>query len=235
MGKKWVFAALGCVAFGAVVLILYLIANGDAVQTADQPPVIKLPEPRQKGDVSLEQCLFARRSVRAYRDQPLGLAEVGQLLFAAQGITNAAQGFRTAPSAGALYPLEVYIVAGKVEGLAAGIYKYVPTRHELVSIVTGDKRQELAGAALGQQCVTDGAITVVLSAVYHRTMGKYKERGIRYVYIEAGHAGQSVCLQATALGLGIVPVGAFDDGRVKQLMKMPDEEDPLYLLPIGKK
>ncbi|KPJ51984.1 nitroreductase, partial [candidate division TA06 bacterium DG_24] len=155
-----------------------------------------------------------RRSIRSYSDAPLTLAEVSQLLWAAQGITND-RGFRTAPSAGALYPLEVYVVAGKVEGLPAGIYKYRPREHELWRVDLGDKRRELSGAALGQEPVADGAIDIVFAAVYGRTAVKYGERATRYVHIEVGHAAQNVFLQAGALDLGAAVIGAFFDEEVE--------------------
>ena len=164
----------------------------------------------------------------------MSLAEVSQLLWAAQGITDPG-GKRTAPSAGALYPLETYLVVGRVEGLSPGIYRYNADRGELTLVVAGDKRKELAAAALGQQSVSSGAVTIALSAVYSRTTGKYKDRGIRYVHIEIGHAGQNVCLQATALGLGTVTIGAFQDAEVKRIVGMSDEEVALYLLPVGRK
>ena len=212
-------AAVGCLLFSP------------ALDAAD---AVKLPEPRRDSDVSLEECLASRRSVRGYRDEALSLAEVSQLLWAAQGITGSG-GKRTAPSAGALYPLETYLIAGRVKGLAPGVYKYRPDRGELTLVAAGDKRAELAAAALGQRSVSSGAVTIALSAIYGRTTGKYKQRGIQYVHIEAGHAGQNVCLQATALGLGTVTIGAFRDAEVKRIVKMAGEEVPLYLLPIGRK
>lgn len=193
-----------------------------------------LPRPRTESRVSLERCLLARRSARTYRAGPLMVAEVGQLLWAAQGIT--ADGYlRTAPSAGALYPLETYLVAGEVDGIVPGLYHYRPDRHDLVPAKSGDLRPELARAALGQDCVRDGAITILFAAVYARTSGKYGERAARYVHMEAGHAAQNVCLQATALGLGIVTVGAFRDEKVKQIAGLRQDEEPIYMMPVGRK
>jgi len=171
--------------------------------------------------------------VRDYRTAALTVGEVGQLLWAAQGIT-AKGGFRTAPSAGALYPLEVYLVVGNVDGLPAGVYRYCPDQHELVLSKSGDLRQELAEAALGQDCVRDGAVTIMLAAVYARATGKYGQRGLRYVHIEVGHAAQNVCLQATTLGLGTVTVGAFRDEDVKRLTEITEAHDALYLIPVGR-
>ena len=194
---------------------------------------IRLPEPKYDSNTSVEQALLKRRSVRVYKDETLALTEVSQLLWAAQGITDP-RGFRTAPSAGALYPLELYVVAGNVNDLPDGIYKYKPHKHELAMVVEGDKRTELYNAALDQPSIKDAATVIVFSAVYERTTGKYGERGIRYVHIEVGHAAQNIYLQAVSLNLGLVVIGAFDDEEVKKIMNMEDKEQPLYIIPVGK-
>jgi SagB-type dehydrogenase family enzyme len=200
-----------------------------------KPMIIKLPTPRYNSDTSVEEALLKRRSVRDYKkDKPLKLEEVSQLLWAAQGITNS-RGFRTSPSAGALYPLEIYIVIGNVKDLPDGIYRYKPHKHELEEIQKGDRRDELCKAALGQSYVRDAVLVIVFAAIYERTTIKYGERGIRYVHMEAGHAAQNVSLQAEALNLGAVVIGAFYDDAVKKVMKMPDSEKPLYIMPVGKK
>jgi len=134
-----------------------------------------------------------------------------------------------------LYPLEVYVVVGDVEKLEPGVYKYKSNLHELVKVKDEDIREELAEAALGQSCVQDGIINIVIAAVYERTTSKYGERGVRYVHMEAGHAAQNICLQATALDLGLVTVGAFHDDRVNQIVGMLENEAPLYVIPIGRK
>ena len=200
----------------------------------EQAEVINLPEPQYDSDVSIEQSLLNRRSNRSYTGEPLTLQEVSQLLWAAQGITDA-RGLRTAPSAGALYPLEVYLVAGDVEDLPPGVYRYEPDGHQLARIIDGDKRAELADAALAQSWVQEGAVSVVFTAVYERTTGKYGDRGIRYVHIEVGHAAQNLCLQATAMGLGAVTVGSFNDEEVTKLLNLSGDEQPLYIIPIGRK
>jgi SagB-type dehydrogenase family enzyme len=159
---------------------------------------------------------------------------VGQLLWAAQGIT--AEGYlRTAPSAGALYPLEVYVVVGKVDSIPPAAYRYRLDRHELVLIKPGDLRRELAQAALDQECIRDAAVTILFAAVYSRSTGKYGQRGFRYAYLEAGHAAQNIYLQATALGLGTVAVGAFRDAEVKRIADLPQAQEPIYLMPVGRK
>lgn len=193
-----------------------------------------LPKPRTAGNVSVEQALHQRRSLRSYSRAALSLEEVGQLLWAAQGITSRS-GYRTAPSAGALYPLETFLCAGRVDGLPAGVYRYRPEGHELVPLAEGDRRAELAAAALAQGWVREAPVVIALAAVYRRVTGRYMQRGVRYAWMEAGHAAQNVLLQAAALGLGGVPVGAFDDRAVARVLRMAGEEEPLYLIPVGRR
>ncbi len=203
----------------------------------DEPDrtTISLPEPRLESDQSLEEALAGRRSVREYRrEASLRQAELSQLLWAAQGITNR-QGFRTAPSAGALYPLEVYAVVGAVAELPPGVYQYQPQGHKLKWRQGGDLRRDLAGLALQQDWMADAAVVLVIAGVYQRTMSKYGERGRRYVHIEVGHAAQNVYLQAEALGLATVAVGAFRDAAVNELLGLRRSEQPLLLLPVGRK
>ena len=195
--------------------------------------MIELPEPQDSGEISIEEALFERRSIRNYKDEALTLAEVSQLLWAAQGITHTG-GYRTAPSAGALYPLEVYVLAGNVDGLRPGIYKYRPQGHELEKVAGVDVRTELCAAALDQKCVEDGAAVLVFAAVYERTTGKYGERGVRYVHMEVGHVAQNVYLQAVSLGLRTVVVGAFNDDEVERLLQMQDNERALCIMPVGR-
>ena len=195
---------------------------------------IALPTPRLESGCSVESALQRRRSVRAFGDEPLALADVAQLAWAAQGVTSA-DGLRTAPSAGALYPLELYLAARNVDGLAPGIYRYVPEVHRLKQWIEGDHCPELAGGALNQDFVKRAAVVMVLAAVEARTTGKYGERGIRYVHIEIGHAAQNALLQAVALGLSAVVVGAFDDDHVRRPLRMPRSEQALYLIPVGKR
>ena len=193
---------------------------------------IPLPEPQYDSSCSVERALSQRRSHRAYLNEPLSLAEVSQLLWAAQGISDP-EGFRTAPSAGALYPLELYLIAGNVDGLSSAVYKYAPQEHELIPVLPGDVRTSLAVAALGQDWVKNGAIVIVFTAVYERTTRKYGERGIRYVHMEVGYAAQNVYLQAVSLKLGTVFVGAFYDDEVKKLLNLRKNEIPLGLMPVG--
>ena len=195
--------------------------------------IVRLPQPEFTGEVAVEQALLTRRSVRSFAQTALFLAELSQLLWAAQGITSA-RGHRTAPSAGALYPLEVHALVGLMPELTAGVYRYRCREHALVPTLPGDKRGELCRAALGQRCVEKAPLVLLISAVYARMTATYGERGVRYTDMEAGHAAQSVSLQAVALGLGSVVVGAFEESDVRRIAGLPPEEVPLYLIPVGR-
>jgi SagB-type dehydrogenase family enzyme len=212
-------------------------ARGEAMEMkaaqGSAPGIVQLPQPGFDSGTSVEKALLSRRSVREYRDEPLNMAEIGQLLWAAQGET-APGGFRTAPSAGALYPLELYVVAGNVRDLAPGIYRYHPQTHTLTPILAGDRRGELCAAALHQTAIRKTPAALVFSAVFARTSGKYGKRGLRYVYMENGHAAENVCLQAVSLNLGTVVIGAFDDAAVKKVMSLSPEEEPLSIMPVGR-
>lgn len=210
------------------------VAGPTPILPTEEEAAMKLPEPQYDSNVSLEESLLQRRSIRSYTDEPLTLQELSQLLWSAQGITDPG-GFRTAPSAGALYPLEVYAVVGDVRDLNPGVYRYEPDEHQLIKTMDGDRRDGLANAALGQGSVRDGAVAFVFTGVYERTTGKYGDRGIRYVHIEVGHAAENLCLQATAMGLGSVTVGAFSDEQVARLLNLPEGEQPLYIIPVGGK
>lgn len=193
---------------------------------------ISLPPPPSAGTVSLEEALAHRRSVREFAPGVLTLDEVSRLAWATQGVTAPER--RTAPSPGAAYPLEVYLLAGDVENLAAGVYRYRPDGHRLELVADGDIRLSLADAALGQTWISKAAMVVVIAAVFERTTSLYGKRSERYVHMEAGHAAQSLLLQATALGLGARPVGAFNDLGVSGLLRLPGGEVPLYLIPVGR-
>jgi SagB-type dehydrogenase family enzyme len=190
---------------------------------------IKLPRPKEKGFTSIEETLNKRRSVRDYKRGPLSLEEISQLLWAASG-RNLYR--RTAPSAGATYPLETYLVSGEVEGLIPGIYHYSFSGHSLEMTKKQDVRNKLSRAALGQEMIEEAPINIIIGADYGRTTGHYGQRGNRYVHMEAGHVGQNVSLQAIALSLGTVMIGAFEDKQVKEVLGI--KEEPLYIIPVGK-
>lgn len=194
---------------------------------------VALPPPHTTGTQTVEKLLAQRRSVRSFSPTVMSLAELGQLLWAAQGITDS-QGLRTAPSAGALYPLALYVVVGAVEDLAPGVYHYRPEAHELVGVADGDQRRSLARAALNQPWVEEGAVVVVFAAEFARTRAKYGERATRYVHMEVGHASENLFLQAEALGLATVVVGAFDDDAVAKAAHLPAGIRPLNLMPVGR-
>jgi SagB-type dehydrogenase family enzyme len=192
---------------------------------------IPLPSPETQSEVSVEQAMAERRSVRDFTGQGLAIHSVGQLLWAAQGVTSS-QGRRTAPSAGALYPLEVYIVAGELADLDPGVYRYRPDDHSLSLHVPGDVRVEL-GRAARQAWIADAPMVVVVAAVYERTRRKYGTRTERYVHMEVGHVAQNIYLQAESLGLGTVMVGAFRDAKARAVLQLPSHEAPLALMPVG--
>lgn len=194
--------------------------------------MITLPKPTIDAGNSLGIALTRRRSVREFAVAELPLDSIAQLLWAAQGITTP-DGRRTAPSAGALYPLELYLLAGSVQDLRAGVYHYQPARHSLEQALAGDLRAALAEAALGQDWISQASAAVLIVGVYQRTSRKYGARAERYVHIEAGHAAQNLLLQAVTLGLGGTAVGAFDDKALQGLLRLPRDEHPLVILPIG--
>jgi SagB-type dehydrogenase family enzyme len=186
-----------------------------------------LPPPTVVGSMSLEEAIARRRSVRSFADLPLTLQEISQLCWAGQGITGPQQGYRASPSAGALYPIELYIVTDQ------GVDHYSPKKHRLKRHLPGDVRRALQANALDQEAVGDAPACVVIAAVIERTARKYDERAERYCFMEAGHVAQNILLQATALGLAGVPVGAFEDDRIAKVLKLPEKHRVLYLLPIG--
>ncbi|MEA3471267.1 MAG: SagB/ThcOx family dehydrogenase [Thermodesulfobacteriota bacterium] len=188
--------------------------------------IIELPEPVLKGKMPFEEALAARRSVRDFANVHLTEKEISQLLWSAQGITRP-WGGRTAPSAGALYPIEMYIV------LSEGLFRYVSRGHKLVRISDQKLFRPLAEAALGQECVRSAPAVIVITVVYERTEQKYGKRGERYVKMEVGHAAENILIQAVSLGLGAVPIGAFYDDRVSEVLNLPESHKPLYLIPVG--
>lgn len=195
---------------------------------------IRLPEPARDGEMSVEKAISQRRSTRSFRDEPITLDQVSQILWAAQGITEEQRKFRTAPSAGATYPLEVFLVSGMVEKLEPGVFRYMPLNHSLSNVLDGDKRQDLYNQALRQPAIRNAPAVVVIAGVFKRTTGRYGPRGEQYVYMEVGHVGQNIQLQAESLGLSSVVIGAFDDSGVQKVLGLPRDMVPFYLLPMGK-
>lgn len=206
--------------------------DSDEKESAEMPDKniseeIELPPPELKSNVSLEETLSRRRSVRSFSSKELNLEQISQLLWAAQGITRESTGYRTSPSAGALYPLEIFMLTGN------GLFQYVPTGHKIIKLGLEDLRPELLSGVLFQKFITEAPVIIIITAVYERTKVKYGDRGIRYVHLEAGHACQNILLQATSLGLGAVPVGAFSDSYLQKLLNIPGDYIPLYVIPVG--
>jgi len=188
--------------------------------------VINLPTPDLKGTAQLEQVIAVRRSHRDFSDESLTPEQIGQLAWSAQG--QALKGrYRTVPSAGATYPLELFLVSDM------GLFHYILTKHALEKVTDQDLRSPLASAAWSQEFIADAPLTLIFTAEFERTTGRYRQRGIRYVYMEAGHAAQNIHLQAEALGLGSVAVGAFDDAAVSKVLGLPNHLKPIYMVTIG--
>lgn len=200
----------------------------------DAETQLALPPPQLQGPMSVEQALQQRRSRREFAADPISLQDVGQVLWAAQGVTDPS-GRRTAPSAGARAPLEHYLAVGRVTGLRPGVYRYDPRAHALLEFRSGDLRAALAAAAAGQTWMRDAPALLVIAAVPSRTQARYGGRAEGYVQIEAGHASQNVYLQCTARGLATVFVGAFDEALLRQTLSLPAEQTPLGLMPFGRR
>jgi SagB-type dehydrogenase family enzyme len=196
---------------------------------------MKLPQPELDGSISVEQAIRQRRTIRNYQSRILELDELSQLLWAAQGITGRRRFKRAAPSAGALYPMDIYAIVGQgsVNQMEAGVYHYEPRGHELTLAAKQDLRNQVARAAISQMWMADAPINFVITAEYSRATGKYGRRGIRYAHIEAGHIGQNLFLQAEALGLKAGIVGAFRENKVIEIMNLPRTHEPLLIMPIG--
>jgi SagB-type dehydrogenase family enzyme len=221
----WACAGLLAVAMAA--------ATAGAAWAQQVGQLVPLPPPALSGTLSVEAALQQRRSMRALDPSALALSDASQLLWAAQGVTDS-RGARTAPSAGALYPLEIYLLAGQVTGLAAGVYRYQPQDHALRMARAGDPRALLRAALRGQDWVGQAPAALLIGAEFERTAQKYGERAARYVPLEAGAAAQNVYLQATARGLGTTLVGAFDETRLRQQLELPAALVPLALMPVGR-
>ena len=240
MSKKKKYSLISALLIICIVFVLFIIFPPSHLQNETTPlsglelKYIELPEPRYDSETSVEKTLLERRSIRNYSEGSLSLSEISQLLWAAQGITNP-RGYRTAPSAGALYPLELFIVAGNVNNLPEGVYRYLTEDHKIERVSEGDIRNDLFEVSLRQSAVKEAAAVLVFSAVYDRTTVKYGERGIRYVHIEVGHAAENVFLQTVSLNLSAVVIGAFHDEEVQKVIGLKDDEQPLLLMPIGKK
>lgn len=230
MVKK--FASL--LRYGGLLMLLGVLVINPGPAAADPP--LPLPPPARQGTVSVEQALQSRRTVRRFADKPLTPAQLSQLVWAAYGVTDP-RGLRAAPSAGALYPLDIYVVAGErqVRGLAAGVYHYLPATQALAPGRRGDLRQAVAQASLSQTWMAAAPVMIVITGEYRRCQAKYGDRGIKYTHMESGHSAQNIFLQAEALGLGAGIVGAFDNAAITRTLDLPPAHEPLLILPVGYK
>lgn len=210
-------------------------------KTEDKELTYELPAPRTTGEMSVEETLSKRRTHRSYSEEAISAEDLSQILWAAYGITRPSDnprvsgGLRTAPSSGATYPLNIYVLAGNVKGIKPGVYKYVPVGHKIVMFIDKDIKAELCAAAMNQEMIKKAPACLFYSATFSRTTERYGTRGReRYVCMDLGHSAENVYLQAEALHLGTCAVGAFTDSEVKKVMQLPEEEEPLYIMPIGK-
>jgi SagB-type dehydrogenase family enzyme len=238
MNTNFLPGCKACIHTGILTLLMLLVGcavpntKSDPTIESDSETLIWLPGPQQQSGTSIEQALQTRRSVREFSAEGVSLDKIAQLLWAAQGVT-AERGYRTVPSAGALYPLEIYLVAGEVSGLEQGVYRYAPAEHALGLVAMGDPRAEVQAAALHQEAIGNAPALIVIAAQYDSTTGKYGQRGIRYVHIETGCAAQNIYLQTVPLGLGTVLIGAFHDQDVVEILGMPPDHQPLAIMPVG--
>jgi SagB-type dehydrogenase family enzyme len=202
---------------------------------AQDENIIKLPEPYIDSKVSLEKTLWERRSQRTYKAFPLDIKEISQLLWAGQGITDYEHGKRTAPSANAKYPLDLYLVVFYADGLDKGIYEYLPEKHGLKKVFEDTKRDDIIKACNFQGAVSQSSVTIIIAGTYTRMSDKYNESDIRFTYAEVGHTSQNIFLQATALGLGTVVIGGFKQDELSKVLQFPVDTKALYVMPVGKK
>ena len=234
-----------------LVLVLFtLLACKNTEKGQSQTPLTKidgeqftyiLPSPLTDGTVSVEHALSNRRSHRNFTDEAISAEQLSQILWAAYGITSPVPdrpklrgGFRTAPSAGGLYPFEIYVLVGKVTGVEAGLYKYISQEHKIVRVTGQDLRESLSVASFGQVQIKEAPVSILYAAIYSRMTEKYGDRGRdRFVCIDLGHSAQNIYLQAETLNLGTCAVGGFDDEKVVEVMQLPEEEIPLFIMPVG--
>ncbi len=208
-----------------------------------QPPLYKdyawaervpLPSVETPPAMPLAETIARRRSLRDYADRALTLAELSWLLYCASGITAPASGLRAAPSAGAQFPIETYVAANRVEGLAPGLYHYAVKQHALHRVREGELAAAIMRAGLGQEFLAQAGVVFVLTAIFQRLRWRYRERTYRYALLEAGHIGQNLYLAAEAAGLGACAVGAYFDDQLNQLLEVDGEEEAaLYVLAVG--
>lgn len=218
-----------------IIFLIFLFSSSILYGKGILTKVIKLPEPIHSGSISVEEAIKNRRTVRSFKNNPLTTTQISQILWSAQGITGEGGFKRAAPSAGALYPLDVYIVVGKdgVKSLEAGIYHYLPEKHSIELTVSGDYREKIAAASLRQMWIAEAPVIFIITADYQRCTRKYGERGVRYTHMEVGHVGQNIFLQSEALKLHAGIVGAFYDDELAKALQTPKNYLPMIIMPVG--
>ena len=239
--KSIIFILLS-VSFGCSEKVKTPEEKTDLVKMENSQLTYVLPSPRFEGEISVEEAIYQRRSHRSYLKEAISAEDLSQILWAAYGITHPLTGYpqtrgglRSAPSAGAKYPLEIYALVGNVRGIEPGVYRYDSREHKITRVIDKDIKKELSIAALNQEMISVAPACLFYSAVYSRTTDKYGDRGReRYVCMDLGHSAENVYLQAEALHLGTCAIGAFDDAEVRKVMQLPEEEEPLYIMPIGR-
>ena len=247
MKKIWIFLLIPSIAILWYMIMITLSSNKNLTRVTQKKEkevmnindsTIQLPKADTTGKVSIEKALHTRRSVREYANEPITAEEASQLLWAAYGVSDSTSHpglyLKTTPSAGALYPLSIYLVAGNIENLDAGLYKYKPDGHCLIKKKEGDLRKPLYEAALMQSTILEAKALILISCDYSKTTIKYDNRGKRYVHMEAGHTAQNVYLQGCALDIGVCVIGAFSDELISKKMSLPEGETPLYVVAMGK-
>jgi SagB-type dehydrogenase family enzyme len=229
--KKVIVVCLGVVA--VALAVHFGLQAALSQEEPEEAKTVKLPAPKLKGEMSVEEAIKQRRCVRSYKDKALTLETLSQLLWSADGRTGEERHQRAAPSAGGKHPLDLYVVAGEgsVESLEAGIWHYEALEHSITLAGKGDKRETLENAAPGQ--IGSAKIDIVVTIEFARTTGKYGERGRRYAYMDCGFACENVFLEVQALGLSMCVVGAFNDDKVTEALGLPKEHEPALILTIG--
>ena len=235
--KKLALLFILLIVFVAVLVAFYSEPKESVSTSRNVIGIIKLPSPQLIGNMSVEQAIQNRRSVRKYSTQSLNLTDVSQLLWAGQGITDTQRKLRAAPSAGQVYPLELYVIVGigGVSGLKEGLYHYVPQNNTLEKILEGDLRNNLSQVADGQPWVKQAPMNIVITGNYQKMINKYKDQQLctRFVDMEAGHVGENIYLQAEARGLSTVSLGSFNENQMIRLLHLTKNETPLYIFPVG--
>jgi SagB-type dehydrogenase family enzyme len=205
-----------------------VLTSSQAQEQKTATGVIDLPQPVTDGSISIEKALSERRSVRSYSDKPLSLTDVSQILWAAQGITEPKRGLRTAPSAQASYLMKIYLLAGKVTDISMGMYQYQPLGHRLVKIADGDIKTTLYNAA-PQKPINNAPAAIVITGLSKKAKNPF------WIYLEAGHIAQNICLESVSRNIGTLTMAGFNPEEVKKALKLPDDEQPVYIMPIGRK